>query len=128
MVIGKGFEQIREHKNLPQGDIEKRTGHLRCCLSRWRERPHCLVAQSPREMDSGARRFNGRPVLGKRIGAQGSGSSRDKNHEVGSGWRGCSQSIVASPREGDSPRSNSVGRRRQQAGGTPNEIEVQLTG
>jgi transcriptional regulator with XRE-family HTH domain len=34
MVIGDRLRQLRESKNLSQGDIEKRTGLLRCYISR----------------------------------------------------------------------------------------------
>jgi transcriptional regulator with XRE-family HTH domain len=34
MLIGEKLRQIREEKHLSQGDIEKRTGLLRCYLSR----------------------------------------------------------------------------------------------
>lgn len=34
MVIGEQLKALREQKNLSQGDIEKRTGLLRCYLSR----------------------------------------------------------------------------------------------
>ena len=34
MPIGKKLKKIRESKNLSQGDIEKRTGLLRCYTSR----------------------------------------------------------------------------------------------
>ena len=34
MDIGKKLKDVREHKNLSQGDIEKRTGLLRCYISR----------------------------------------------------------------------------------------------
>jgi transcriptional regulator with XRE-family HTH domain len=34
MVIGDKLKEIRETKNLSQGDIEKRTGLLRCYISR----------------------------------------------------------------------------------------------
>lgn len=34
MIIGERLRQLREHKKLSQGDIEKRTGLLRCYLSR----------------------------------------------------------------------------------------------
>jgi transcriptional regulator with XRE-family HTH domain len=34
MVIGDKVRMLREQKNLSQGDIEKRTGLLRCYLSR----------------------------------------------------------------------------------------------
>jgi len=34
MVIGTRLKKLREEKNLSQGDIEKRTGLLRCYISR----------------------------------------------------------------------------------------------
>ncbi len=34
MVIGDKLKELRESKNLSQGDIEKRTGLLRCYISR----------------------------------------------------------------------------------------------
>lgn len=34
MVIGERLRSLREQKNLSQGDIEKRTGLLRCYISR----------------------------------------------------------------------------------------------
>jgi transcriptional regulator with XRE-family HTH domain len=34
MIIGDRLRELREHKNLSQGDIEKRTGLLRCYISR----------------------------------------------------------------------------------------------
>jgi transcriptional regulator with XRE-family HTH domain len=34
MVIGNRLKELRESKNLSQGDIEKRTGLLRCYISR----------------------------------------------------------------------------------------------
>jgi transcriptional regulator with XRE-family HTH domain len=34
MVIGNRLRELRESKNLSQGDIEKRTGLLRCYISR----------------------------------------------------------------------------------------------
>lgn len=34
MVIGDKLKTLREQKNLSQGDIEKRTGLLRCYISR----------------------------------------------------------------------------------------------
>jgi transcriptional regulator with XRE-family HTH domain len=34
MIIGERLRVLREEKNLSQGDIEKRTGLLRCYLSR----------------------------------------------------------------------------------------------
>jgi transcriptional regulator with XRE-family HTH domain len=34
MVIGDKLKALREQKNLSQGDVEKRTGLLRCYISR----------------------------------------------------------------------------------------------
>ena len=34
MVIGNRLRELREQKNLSQGDVEKRTGLLRCYISR----------------------------------------------------------------------------------------------
>jgi transcriptional regulator with XRE-family HTH domain len=34
MVIGGRLKELREEKNLSQGDVEKRTGLLRCYISR----------------------------------------------------------------------------------------------
>jgi transcriptional regulator with XRE-family HTH domain len=34
MVVGERLRQLREQKNLSQGDIEERTGLLRCYVSR----------------------------------------------------------------------------------------------
>ena len=34
MVIGDRLKSIREQKSLSQGDVEKRTGLLRCYISR----------------------------------------------------------------------------------------------
>lgn len=34
MIVGKRLRKVREKKNLSQGDIEKRTGLLRCYISR----------------------------------------------------------------------------------------------
>jgi len=34
MIIGERLRDLREEKNLSQGDIEKRTGLLRCYISR----------------------------------------------------------------------------------------------
>jgi transcriptional regulator with XRE-family HTH domain len=34
MVIGERLKDLREQKNMSQGDIEKRTGLLRCYISR----------------------------------------------------------------------------------------------
>jgi transcriptional regulator with XRE-family HTH domain len=35
MVIGDRLRSLRDQKNLSQRDIEKRTGLLRCCISRF---------------------------------------------------------------------------------------------
>lgn len=34
MIIGDRLKSVREQKNLSQGDVEKRTGLLRCYISR----------------------------------------------------------------------------------------------
>ena len=34
MIIGDRLRELREHKKMSQGDIEKRTGLLRCYISR----------------------------------------------------------------------------------------------
>jgi transcriptional regulator with XRE-family HTH domain len=34
MLIGERLRQLREHKNLSQGDVEKASGLLRCYISR----------------------------------------------------------------------------------------------
>jgi transcriptional regulator with XRE-family HTH domain len=34
MLIGERLKDLREHKNMSQGDVEKRTGLLRCYISR----------------------------------------------------------------------------------------------
>src|SRR5215470_16686168 len=34
MLIGERLRQLREHKNLSQGDVEKASGLLRCYVSR----------------------------------------------------------------------------------------------
>jgi transcriptional regulator with XRE-family HTH domain len=34
MAIGERLKQIRDYKGLSQGDIERRTGMLRCYVSR----------------------------------------------------------------------------------------------
>lgn len=34
MILGERLRDLREHKGLSQGDIEKRTGLLRCYISR----------------------------------------------------------------------------------------------
>jgi transcriptional regulator with XRE-family HTH domain len=43
MVIGDRLKALREEKNLSQGDIEKRTGLLRCYISRV-ENTHTIPA------------------------------------------------------------------------------------
>jgi hypothetical protein len=40
MIIGDGLRALREEKQLFQGDIEKRTGLLRCYISRVRKRSY----------------------------------------------------------------------------------------
>ena len=40
MIIGDRLRALREQKNFSQGEIEKRTGLLRCYISACRERPH----------------------------------------------------------------------------------------
>jgi transcriptional regulator with XRE-family HTH domain len=34
MLIGERLKDLREHKNMSQGEVEKRTGLLRCYISR----------------------------------------------------------------------------------------------
>jgi len=41
MVIGERLRELREHKNLSQGQIEKRSGLSRCHIS-WVENGHCV--------------------------------------------------------------------------------------
>jgi len=42
MIIGDHIRGMREEKKLSQGDIEKRTGLLRCYISRVENgQPHC---------------------------------------------------------------------------------------
>jgi transcriptional regulator with XRE-family HTH domain len=43
MVVGDRLRQLRQQKNLSQGDIEKRTGLLRCYVSRV-EKGHTVPA------------------------------------------------------------------------------------
>jgi transcriptional regulator with XRE-family HTH domain len=43
MIIGERLRLLREHKKLSQGDIEKRTGLLRCYISRV-EKGHTVPA------------------------------------------------------------------------------------
>jgi transcriptional regulator with XRE-family HTH domain len=33
VIVGQRLQALREHKNLSQGDIEKKTGLLRCYVS-----------------------------------------------------------------------------------------------
>ena len=40
MDIGRRLAALREEKKLSQGDIEKRTGLLRCYISRVEKWPH----------------------------------------------------------------------------------------
>jgi transcriptional regulator with XRE-family HTH domain len=53
MVIGDRLREIREAKNLSQGDIEKRTGLLRCYLSRV-ENGHTVPSIATLEKIAGA--------------------------------------------------------------------------
>jgi len=43
MFIGKRLREIREARNLSQGHIERRTGLIRCCVSR-KENGHTVPA------------------------------------------------------------------------------------
>jgi transcriptional regulator with XRE-family HTH domain len=45
MVIGDKLKELRETKKLSQGDIEKRTGLLRCYISRVEKRSHRSVCR-----------------------------------------------------------------------------------
>jgi hypothetical protein len=47
MFIGDRLKAIRESKGMSQGDIEKRTGLLRCYISRV-ENGHTFISQTPR--------------------------------------------------------------------------------
>ncbi len=42
MIIGERLRTLREQKNLSQGQIEKRTGLLRCYISRVETVTPCL--------------------------------------------------------------------------------------
>lgn len=53
MIIGERIRQLRESKHLSQGDIEKRTGLLRCYLSRV-ENGHTVPALQTIEKLAGA--------------------------------------------------------------------------
>jgi transcriptional regulator with XRE-family HTH domain len=48
MFIGERLKQLREHKRLSQGDVEKRTGLLRCHISRV-ENGHAVPAMETLE-------------------------------------------------------------------------------
>ncbi|HEV7966598.1 MAG TPA: helix-turn-helix transcriptional regulator [Candidatus Acidoferrales bacterium] len=48
MIIGERLRKLREQKNLSQGDVEKRTGLLRCYISRV-EHGHTVPAVSTLE-------------------------------------------------------------------------------
>jgi transcriptional regulator with XRE-family HTH domain len=50
MVIGDRLKELRESKELSQGDIEKRTGLLRCYISRV-ENGHTVPAVATLEKD-----------------------------------------------------------------------------
>jgi len=53
MVIGNRLKELRESKNLSQGDIEKRTGLLRCYISRI-ENGHSVPSVETLEKIAGA--------------------------------------------------------------------------
>jgi transcriptional regulator with XRE-family HTH domain len=53
VLIGKKLKQLRESKNLSQGDIEKRTGLLRCYTSRV-ENGHTVPSVETLEKYAGA--------------------------------------------------------------------------
>jgi transcriptional regulator with XRE-family HTH domain len=53
MVIGEKLRTLREQKNLSQGDIEKRTGLLRCYISRV-ENGHTVPSVDTLEKMAGA--------------------------------------------------------------------------
>ena len=46
MLIGNRLRELRESKTLSQGDIEKRTGLLRCYISRL-EKGHTVQRSKP---------------------------------------------------------------------------------
>ena len=52
MVIGYRLKELRESKELSQGDIEKRTGLLRCYISRV-ENGHTVPAVDARKDGTG---------------------------------------------------------------------------
>jgi transcriptional regulator with XRE-family HTH domain len=69
MVISERLKQLREEKNLSQGDIEKKTGLLRCYISRV-ENGHTVPAVQTLEKMAGALEvpmyqlfFEGRPEV-----------------------------------------------------------------
>jgi transcriptional regulator with XRE-family HTH domain len=43
MIIGERLRALREEKHMSQGHIEKRTGLLRCYISRVEKRSHCAI-------------------------------------------------------------------------------------
>jgi transcriptional regulator with XRE-family HTH domain len=53
MLIGERLKALREQKNMSQGDIEKRTGLLRCYISR-AENGHSVPAIETLEKIAGA--------------------------------------------------------------------------
>lgn len=53
MIIGDRLRALREHKKLSQGDVEKRTGLLRCYISRV-ENGHTVPAIETLEKLAGA--------------------------------------------------------------------------
>src|SRR5205823_14781395 len=53
MIIGKRLRQLREKKGLSQGDIEERTGLLRCYISRV-ENGHTVPSLETLERFAGA--------------------------------------------------------------------------
>jgi transcriptional regulator with XRE-family HTH domain len=53
MLIGKKLKQLRESKNLSQGDIETKTGLLRCYTSRV-ENGHTIPSVETLEKYAGA--------------------------------------------------------------------------
>lgn len=64
MLVGDRLRALREQKNLSQGHIEKRTGLLRCYVSRV-ENGHTVpsietLEKWSRALDEPARRFNER--------------------------------------------------------------------
>ena len=62
MIIGDRLRDLREAKQLSQGDIEKRTGLLRCYLSRV-ENGHTAPAIETLEKKAGAGSANVSVIL-----------------------------------------------------------------